>query len=172
MRALNLTVFKLVIILLLISCNTRESKNIPLDTSIAQKNVSSSLIKISNSITINGEIYTLESDTCVSQINDDHSWLTFKAYNDDLDYTLTVVLMVFEGEINSGDYVYSNGENEVDFAVITFVTEEATYVFNNGFVSFTKNSSSGIVTASNLTLFDSFENLPNIEVSFTINCSL
>lgn len=123
-----------------------------------------------NKITINGSTYNLISDPCVPQDSDEVKMLTFKGNNDDLGYSLSVTIASYDSAVNEGKYVYSNGESKVNFVVITLVTDDATYVGNSGFVNYKKNANSGTLFGKDLTLIDSFENLPNIVVSFNIVC--
>ena len=124
-------------------------------------------------ITINGITYNLISDPCVPQINDDLNILTFTALNNDMDYSLTVNLGAFNSPVDSGNYIYSNGETQVNFAIITFVTENGTFVnTENNVVNYTKNGMNGAISATNISLMDNFETLPNMLVSFRINCTM
>ncbi|MEM0575610.1 hypothetical protein [Flavobacterium polysaccharolyticum] len=124
-------------------------------------------------ITINDKKYNLSADPCILQTNDNLNILTFKAVNNDIDYSLTVNLGAFNGNVNTGNYIYSNGENQVNFVVITFVTEKGTFVNGpNSVVAYTKNGNKGHVSATNMSLIDSYETLPNITISFNIYCSM
>ncbi|WP_100612149.1 hypothetical protein [Confluentibacter lentus] len=124
-------------------------------------------------ITVNGITYNLISDPCVLQINDDLNILTFKAVNNDMDYSLTVNLGAFNSPVDSGNYIYSSGETQANFAIITLVTENGTFVnTENNVVNYTKNGMKGEILATNISLMDHFETLPNMLVSFRINCTM
>ena len=125
-----------------------------------------------NTITINGNTYNLIIDPCVDQDSDEVKMLTFRGDNSDMGYSLTVVIASYDNVVNSGKYVYSNGENKVNFSVVALVTEEATYVANEGFVTYTKTNNAGNVVCKDLKFVDSFETLPSILVSFNITCVL
>jgi hypothetical protein len=124
-------------------------------------------------IIVNGKRHSLKSDPCVLQDNDDLNMLTFKAVNDEMDYTITVNLGAFNNNVDSGNYIYSDGETQVNFANITFVTENGTFVNSaNSVVVYSKNGNNGHIATTNMSLMDHFETLPNMTVSFSIHCSI
>jgi hypothetical protein len=159
--------------LLLIGYAHKNSQKAAVKETLAQAFEDNPIVDNESSITINGKTHPLISDPCVPQDNDDLNMLTFKAVNDDMDYTLTVNLGAFNNSVNSGNYVYSNGETQVNFAIITFVTENGTFVNSaNSVVVYTKNGNNGEVSATNISLMDHFETLPNMTVSFNIKCAI
>lgn len=159
--------------LLLIGYSNRDNQKVAVNEPIVQMFESHYISDNESSITINGKTYALMSDTCVLQPNDDLTMLTFKAVNDDMDYSLAVNLGAFNSTVDSGNYVYSNGETQVNFATITFVTENGTFVNGaNSVVVYTKNGNNGEVSATNISLMDHFETLPNMTVSFHIKCTM
>jgi hypothetical protein len=161
-------------VVFLISCNTKSSQNNTTHDIFAQEINTNKLATIENTITINGETFNLISDDCIQQINDDHSWLTFKASNDDLEYSLSVVLGVFNEEsFKSGKYITNYGDTQADFMIINLITEDADYGNTlNSFVEFTNNGNIGLLQARDISLGDNYETLPNITVSFQIRCNL
>lgn len=171
-------IYKLILInifnaILLISCDNKNTQKTASNETLAQTFESHNITANESYITINGKTFNLVSDPCVPQNNDDLNMLTFKAVNDVMDYSLTVILGAFSNTIDSGNYVYSNGETQVNFATITFVTENGTFVNGaNSVVAYSKNGNNDEVSATNISLMDHFETLPNMTVSFHIKCTM
>ncbi|WP_047416459.1 hypothetical protein [Cellulophaga sp. Hel_I_12] len=173
MHYFNLLFHKVPLILLLISCHTKSNQNNSADVPTSKEKIALKYALNENTITVNGTTFNVVSDPCVTQINDDHSLMTFKASNDDLEYSLTVVLGVYSDSFNNGNYSTNLGDTEEDFMVITFKTEDGTFTnTQNSFVAFSKNGNDGIIVANDISLSDTYEALPNIDVSFHIRCTL
>ena len=169
MHYFNLLFHKVPLILLLLSCTTKSNQINSVEIPPSKEKIALKLAYNDNTITVNGTTFNVVSDPCVTQINDDHSLMTFKASNDDVEYSLTVVLGVFNGSFDSGKYITNLGDSDEDFMVITLVTEDGTFTnTQNSFVMFTKNLNDGVLVAEDIILSDNYEALPDMEVSFSI----
>lgn len=125
-----------------------------------------------STININGIEYTFEKTMCVHQKSKDTHLLTFKATNDALDYTLTVVLGAIKKDIIEGEYLFYEEERTEYFAVITLVTQNGTFVNNgSGSVTYTKTENTNHASLSILELEDNKQELSPIAVSFKISCT-
>ncbi|CAH8285409.1 hypothetical protein EV196_10110 [Mariniflexile fucanivorans] len=164
---------KVFFFIILVSCNNKNTKTTVNHPEIAQNSVVSSKISSESTITVNGQIYNLETDPCVLQDNNDHKLLTFKGKNDDMDYNLSITLGTTTPTFENGNYILSYDENQVNFLVLVFYTEDGAYANTTSTpVVYTKNGNSSTVSCNNISLEHNLQESPNMTISFKLTCNM